>query len=78
MQIFISEYIVITVYYERKILILFKVLDYDQFITLNPSPQKLSKEETQLVDDYRNLNNDGRYDFLEYLNYLKFKYCPNF
>lgn len=56
---------------------LFKILDDDQPITLNPSPQKLSQEETQLVDDYRNLNNDGRRDFLEYLNYLKFKYSPN-
>ena len=56
---------------------LFKILDDDQPITLNPSPQRLSQEETQLVDDYRTLNNDGRRDFLEYLRFLKFKYTPS-
>lgn len=56
---------------------LFKILDDDQPITLNPSPQRLSQEETRLVDDYRTLNNDGRRDFLEYLKYLKFKYAPS-
>lgn len=56
---------------------LFKILDDDQPITLNPSPEKLSQEETRLLDDYRTLNNDGQRNFWEYLNYLKFKYAPN-
>ena len=55
---------------------LFKILDDDQPITLNPSAKKLSQEETQLVDGYRKLNCDGRRDLWGYLEFLKFKYAP--
>ena len=30
----------------------------------------VNSEELELLDDYRTLNNDGRRNFLEYLNYL--------
>lgn len=39
---------------------LLKMLDSDQLITLNASTQRLSEEETQLIYDYRQLDDEGK------------------
>ena len=39
---------------------LFKILDDDQPITLNPSPRSLSEEEVILVDNYRGLDCESK------------------
>lgn len=55
---------------------LLKILDGDQSITIS-STNSLNGEEMKLLDEFRSLNNDGRKDFLSYLEFLKFKYAPS-
>lgn len=56
---------------------LFKILDDDQPITITTSPNNLSDEQATVLKVYDELPSDGRRDFWDYLQFLKFKYIPN-
>lgn len=56
---------------------LLKCLDGDQPVTITTSPNTLSDEQATMLKVYDELPSDGRRDFWDYLQFLKFKYIPN-
>ena len=56
---------------------LLKFLDGDQSITIATVSNNLSAEQATVLKAYDELPSDGRRDFWDYLQFLKFKYIPN-
>lgn len=56
---------------------LLKYLDDDQPVIIPASSNSLSDEQATVLKAYDELPSDGRRDFWDYLQFLKFKYIPN-
>lgn len=56
---------------------LLKCLDGDQPVTLTTPSSNLSEEKATMLKTYDELPDDGRRDFWQYLEFLKFKYAPS-